>query len=372
MSVLKQSKESGINLSFNPLQIQKNYTPRQIALFSAFWITIIAAVIFMPLMLFPTLNREVRWGSYFISIVVFFLSTYTIVLFALKKYIYRRIKLVYKTIHQRKLLAQEKKDIVDADTNVFEEVEKEVEQWAREQEVELEKYKEWAEYRRHFVGDISHELKTPIFVIQSYLDTLLEGAWKEPDRLLRYLKKASKSTDRLNTIVQDLEAIAKLESGDLMLDIRTFDIKKLAEEVFEELELKAQKHNIELILKEGASTPYQVNADEELVRQVLTNLISNSIKYGKDGGHTKLSFYDMDQNILVEVSDDGIGIEKEHIPHVFDRFYRVDKSRSRERGGSGLGLSIVKHIIEGHDQTINVRSTQHLGSTFGFTLQKAN
>jgi len=371
MSTSKQSKGLGINLSFNPFQIQKNYTPRQIALFSAFWITTIAAFVFLPLMLFPITDSNTRWLSYFISISIFFLSTYTIILFSLKKYIYRRIKLVYKTIHQSKLLAQQKKEIVDVDANVFEEVEKEVEEWARQQEVEIEKYKEWAEYRRRFVGDISHELKTPIFVIQSYLDTLLEGAWKEPDRLLRFLKKASKSTDRLNTIVQDLEAIAKLESGDLMLDIRTFDIKELAKDVFEELELKAQKHNIELILKEGASTPYQVNADEELIRQVLTNLISNSIKYGKDGGHTKVSFYDMDQNILVEVADNGIGIKKEHIPHVFDRFYRVDKSRSRERGGSGLGLSIVKHILEGHDQTINVRSRQEMGSTFGFTLQKA-
>ena len=224
MNASKPSKESGINLSFNPLQIQKNYTPRQIALFSAFWITLIAAVVFMPLLLFPTENQDVRWMSYFISIGVFFLSTYSVILFALKKYIYRRIKLVYKTIHQRKLLAQEKKDIVDSDANVFEEVEKEVEEWARQQEVELEKYKEWAEYRRHFVGDISHELKTPIFVIQSYLDTLLEGAWKEPDRLLRYLKKASKSTDRLNTIVQDLEAIANTENIPAALSMGTHDI----------------------------------------------------------------------------------------------------------------------------------------------------
>ncbi|MEM9888172.1 MAG: ATP-binding protein [Bacteroidota bacterium] len=371
MNTSKPLKGSGINLSFNPFQIQKNYTPRQIALFSAFWITTVIVFAFLPLLLIEPDLWQYRLLFYTISSILFFVITYNIFLAALKKYIYRRIKLIYKTIHQRKLKAQEKKDIVDADANIFEEVEKEVEEWAHEQEEEIQKYKEWAEYRRRFVGDISHELKTPIFVIQSYLETLLDGAWEEPERLLRYLKKTAKSTERLNTIVQDLEAIARLETGDLMLDIRAFDIRKLTEEIFEEIEIKAEKHSINLQLKEGAATPFRVNADEELIRQVMTNLINNSIKYGKENGRTKVSFYDMDQHVLVEIADNGIGIPNEHLPHVFDRFYRVDKSRSRQRGGSGLGLSIVKHIIEAHNQTINVRSTKDLGSTFGFTLKKA-
>ncbi|MEM1324590.1 MAG: ATP-binding protein [Bacteroidota bacterium] len=370
MSTSKPLKVSGINLSFNPLQIQKNYSPRQLSLFAAFWITIVAVVVFLPHLLLESSFLNYRFLIYFISAISFFIATYLVFLFAIKKYVYRRIKLIYKTIHQSKLSAQEKKDTVSSDASIFEEVEKDVEKWAANQQIELEKYKEWAEYRRRFVGDISHELKTPIFVIQGYLDTLLDGAWEDKERLVYYLRKAVKSTERLTTIVQDLEAIAKLESGDLMLDIRNVNIKKITEEVFEELEMKAQQHNIELIFKNDADTAYTVHADEGLIRQVLTNLISNSIKYGKEDGHTKVSFYDMDKHILIEVADNGIGIPSEHLAHVFDRFYRVDKSRSRQRGGSGLGLSIVKHIIEAHEQTINVRSARQMGSTFGFTLEK--
>ena len=158
----------------------------------------------------------------------------------------------------------------------------------------------------------------------------------------------------------------------MVLDIQTFDLSVLVEEVFEDLEYKANMRSIELEFKTGAERSYMVNADRENIRQVLANLINNSIKYGQEGGVTKVGFYDMDENILVEIADNGIGISKSHLPHVFDRFYRVDKSRSRLAGGSGLGLSIVKHIVEAHNQSINVRSTMDLGSTFGFTLQKAN
>ncbi len=370
MNTSKPLKASGINLSFNPFQIQKNYSPRQISLFSAFWITLIAVLTFLPHMLLENNFWNYRFLIYVASAIVFFVATYMVFLFAIKRYVYRRIKLIYKTIHRSKLSAQEKKDRVSSDASIFDDVERDVEAWAANQQIELEKYKEWAEYRRRFVGDISHELKTPIFVIQGYLDTLLDGAWQDEERLLHYLRKAVKSTERLTTIVQDLEAIAKLESGDLMLDIRNINIKALTIEIFEELEMKAQQHNIELLFKSSADTPYTVSADEGLIRQVLTNLISNSIKYGRENGHTKVSFYDMDQHVLVEVADNGIGIPSEHLPHVFDRFYRVDKSRSRKQGGSGLGLSIVKHIIEAHEQTINVRSAKNIGSTFGFTLEK--
>ncbi|HHH49594.1 MAG TPA: sensor histidine kinase, partial [Saprospiraceae bacterium] len=179
------------------------------------------------------------------------------------------------------------------------------------------------------------------------------------------------NADRLQTIIEDLDAIAKLESGELVMDIERFGIRKLALEIFEEMEIMANENNIQLILKDGAAQDFLVKADRENIAQVLNNLISNSIKYGKPGGYTKLGFYDMDQYILVEVADNGIGISEEHLAHLFDRFYRVDKSRSRAKGGSGLGLSIVKHVIEAHQQTINVRSTKNLGSTFGFTLEKA-
>ena len=235
----------------------------------------------------------------------------------------------------------------------------------------MNKYKSWADYRRKYIGDISHELKTPIFNIQGYVHTLLDGAINDSDVNQLFLEKAAKNIDRLQTIVDDLESISRLESGQLILDIRAFDIKELVAEVFEDLDFKAKARNINLSFKDGASGNYFVRADRDYIRRALVNLVQNSIKYGKDRGRTKVGFYDMDKYILIEVADNGLGIPKKHVNHVFDRFYRVDKSRSREQGGSGLGLAIVKHIIEAHKQTINVRSTINLGSTFGFTLEKA-
>jgi two-component system phosphate regulon sensor histidine kinase PhoR len=188
---------------------------------------------------------------------------------------------------------------------------------------------------------------------------------------MRYLERAASNVDRLLTIVQDLEEISKLESEDLILDIQKFDIKALVREVFNDLEVNAQQRHVTLAFKEGADKSYNVLADREGIRHVLTNLILNSIKYGNENGTTKVSFYVMDKQILVEIADNGIGIEEKHLNHLFDRFYRVDKSRSRDSGGSGLGLSIVKHILEAHNQTVNVRSTPGRGSTFGFTLDKA-
>ena len=259
----------------------------------------------------------------------------------------------------------------DISSNIIEDVEREVALWAENQKEEVEKYKSWAEYRRKFVGDISHELKTPIFNIQGYIHTLIDGGLDDESVNLNFLKKAAKNVERLQTIVEDLEAISRLESGELILDIQVFDIKELTEEVFEELEIKAEEKNISLDFKVGASQGYEVQADRETIRQALVNLIHNSIKYGKEGGKTRVGFYDMDKHVLIEIADNGIGISDKDIDHVFDRFYRVDKSRSRTQGGSGLGLSIVKHIVEAHKQTINVRSSPQLGSTFGFTLKKS-
>ncbi len=319
----------------------------------------------LPLGSMPRWPQALLWGA-----VVFFAS-YFIQIYYLKKYIYRKIKLIYKTIHKHKVAPQDKNKSINIRTDIIDEVGKEVAEWADNQAKELARYKTWAEYRRHFVGDISHELKTPIFNIQGYVHSLLDGGLEDANVNYNFLSRAAKNVDRLQTIVEDLEAISRMESGELILEIQIFDIRKLVEEVFEDLEIKAREMNICLELKEGASTGYKVKADRETVRQVLSNLILNSIKYGKEGGRTKVGFYDMDSNVLIEVADNGIGINRKHINHVFDRFYRVDKSRSRDRGGSGLGLSIVKHIIEAHHQTINVRSTPGLGSTFGFTLEKA-
>lgn len=347
----------------------KNSTPKQIAIFVALLITGggVAAFAFLWWM---TQAFSWNWLWLLFPVILFSLS-YGITIYYLKNYIYRKVKLIYKTIHQHKVAPQDKMSSVDISSNIIEEVEKEVSDWAAAQEAEILKYKTWAEYRRKFVGDISHELKTPIFNIQGYLHTLLDGGLEDEQINKKFLKKAAKNVERLYTIVEDLTAISRMESGDLLLEMQVFDLKELAMEVFEDLEFKAHDNQLELAFKSGADQHFMVRADRESIRQVLMNLVDNSIKYGNSGGSTKLGFYDMDRYILVEVADNGIGIPKEHVPHVFDRFYRVDKSRSRDRGGSGLGLSIVKHIIEAHKQTINVRSTSQLGSTFGFTLEKA-
>lgn len=347
----------------------KNPTPRQIA----FLVSLYIAGLSVACSLLFYFGASYIEPFILVTLLTLFLfvGTYLIVIFYLKKYIYRKIKLIYKTIHRQKLSAKEKKTEVDTSRNIIEDVEKEVLEWADNQKKEIDKYKSWAEYRRKFVGDISHELKTPIFNVQGYIHTLLDGGIHDNRINIPFLEKAAKNIHRLHTIVEDLGAISRLESGELMLEMQNFDIKDLTEEVFEDLEIKASDNKIKLSFKDGASNNYRVRADRETIRQVMMNLIDNSIKYGNEYGHTKVGFYDMDKNILIEIADNGIGIPKKHLRHVFDRFYRVDKSRSRAQGGSGLGLSIVKHIIEGHQQTINVRSTSELGSTFGFTLKKA-
>lgn len=310
-----------------------------------------------------------------VSIGLLFLSVFTVVFLAnyqfIRYYIFRRIKLIYKIIHRHKLPSDFKADKLDMSKNILEKVEREVDEWAEQNDRDIEELERLATYRRRFIGDVSHELKTPIFNIQGFIHTLLDGAIHDPQVNMQYLQRAAKNVDRLQAIVEDLETINKLESGQMILDLREFDIHDLTDEVYADLEMRARERNIRLTYKEGAHQHFRVRADKESIRQVLINLVHNSIKYGKEGGVTKISFYDAESYILVEVSDNGIGIDPEHMKHVFDRFFRADKHRSREAGGTGLGLSIVKHIVEAHKQTINVRSTQGQGSTFGFTLEKA-
>jgi two-component system, OmpR family, phosphate regulon sensor histidine kinase PhoR len=346
----------------------KNITPSQLVLYSSSAISLVIGLLAVIAVFCKIVI--VNWYFLLIFPALVFLCTYLIMYSALKQYIYRKIKLIYKSIHSSKRPSNEKPQI-NMNEDIMGDIEQEVAGWVDSRKKEIESLKSMEQYRRNFMGDISHELKTPIFSIQGYLHTLLDGALYDEKINEDYIRKAAKNVDRLETIVEDLEAISKLETGELILDFRPFDIKTLCEDVFEELEIMAKKNKISLFFKEGASNSFQVKADQSSIRQVLVNLIANSIKYGKEGGHTKVSFYDMDQLILVEVADDGIGIGAEHLKHLFDRFYRVDKSRSRGQGGSGLGLSIVKHIIEAHKQTINVRSTEGVGSTFGFTLNKA-
>jgi two-component system phosphate regulon sensor histidine kinase PhoR len=300
------------------------------------------------------------------------LFSFLAIQFILDRYVYRRIKLIYKIIRQSKTSVPDKKAFQKSEDAILDGVEKEVQKWAESQQNEIETLKTLEAYRKRYIGNVSHELKTPIFSIQGYIYTLIDGGLYDENVNMKYLERAAYNVERLLTIVQDLEEISKLESEDLILDLQRFDIKALVKEVFNDLEVNARTRHITLAFKEGADKSYHVMADREGIRQVLTNLILNSIKYGIDDGVTKVSFYVMDKQILVEISDNGIGIEEKHLKHLFDRFYRVDKSRSRESGGSGLGLSIVKHILEAHNQSVNVRSTTGKGSTFGFTLDKSS
>ncbi len=345
----------------------KNTTPRKLATYVAL---IVAIVMLLLLILFYSAGMfSMSWWWLIILPLFFFTFIYQLILYILRKYIYQKVKLIYKSIHQLKRKGRKKN--IELGSDIFGTVEKEVSDWAASQAKEIESLRSMEEYRRDFLGNISHELKTPIFNIQGYLFTLAEGGIYDEQINLDYLKRALVNVDRLQTIVNDLEIISRLESGKIMLEYRQFDIRDLINECIEDQKMMAKKNGIKLSLKQGADQSFQVFADRENIRQVLNNLISNSIKYGIKNGQTKIGCYNMESYILIEVTDNGIGIEREDLNHVFDRFYRVDKSRSRNMGGSGLGLSIVKHIVDAHKQTISIRSEKGKGSTFGFTLEKA-
>ncbi|MEM8907675.1 MAG: ATP-binding protein, partial [Bacteroidota bacterium] len=366
---LRKNNGFGVSCCQMLIDMLKNVTPRQVALYAGGAITSVVILILLVLKYTSLLQAQI--GLILLLAPVFMLLTYAVILYGVRHYLYRRIKLIYKNIHRQKLASKDRNNDIDVDTDIIEDVEKEVEEWAMSQSKEIEDLKLLETYRRNFLGDISHELKTPLFNIQGYIHTLLDGGLYDNKINKSYLNRAAKNAERLQTIVKDLEEISRLESGELVLEMERFDLRELVVEVLEDLELRGRKRKIQLVFKEGADRPYIVRADRKNIRNVLNNLVINSIKYGKEGGQTKVGFYDMDSNILVEVADNGLGIEEKHLSRLFDRFYRVEKSRARDQGGSGLGLSIVKHIIEAHKQTINVRSTPDVGSTFGFTLEKS-
>lgn len=345
----------------------RNPKPIYVAIFISLILSLVLATVTFTLNDWDFINTVIVFTlSFGLS---FFLFFYT-----LEFFIYRKIKLIYKTIHS---LKTQKYDAIlsnfDWDKDPISEMNKEVIKWARDNRQEIDQLKRLADFRKEFLGNVSHELKTPIFNIQGYIHTLIDGAMDDPEVNVRFLQKAAKSVDRLSDLVADLLAISQLESGELVMEMERFDINSLVKDVYEQLEGKGDNRNVNLMIKEGCNKPFYVFADKYRIRQVLVNLISNSVKYGRDYGTTTAAYYDMDENILVEIADNGEGIEQENLPRIFERFFRVDKSRTRESeaGGTGLGLAIVKHIIEAHKQTVNVRSTLNQGTTFGFTLKKA-
>lgn len=285
--------------------------------------------------------------------------------FILDVLVFRRIRSVFNKVN-----SQITSNTKPKASGILSELEQNVDVLTIERKDEIERLQKLETYRKELLGNVSHELKTPIFNIQGYIHTLLEGALDDRNINREYLKRASKSVDRMIAIVEDLQTITQLEKGELELDEERFDAVALAKDVIDSQELKTKETGIFLELVNDESQPVYVYADRFRIRQVLVNLVVNSIRYGKRGGKTSIRISDTGEKIIVEVADNGIGISKEHLPRVFERFYRVDKSRSREHGGTGLGLSIVKHIIEAHGQNIDVMSTEGAGSVFTFTLKK--
>ncbi|MCX6310810.1 MAG: ATP-binding protein [Bacteroidetes bacterium] len=308
-----------------------------------------------------------RWLIAFAAGLAAAILNWFIFQYYIRNFIQNRIRTLYKTIYNIK--DNPSGELLESDDLMLQ-MEREVTDWMKNRSTEIEDLKKLEHYRREFLGNVSHELKTPIFNIQGYITTLLDGGLEDETINRNYLQRAEKSVERMISIVEDLESISRLESGEMVLEKENFDIVELMNDMMYGQEMKASERKINLHFKENYK-PMRVNADKDRIRQVATNLIVNSLKYGKDGGETEIRFYDMDDNILVEISDNGIGIAKEHLSRLFERFYRVDKGRSRDQGGTGLGLAIVKHILEAHGQAINVRSSEGVGSTFSFTLPKA-
>ncbi len=340
---------------------------------ASLWIALLATLIVAGVFLGLDLRGvELHW----LVVAGVLLGTFCIValvaLFIIRKYVAYKLKPIYsivlsRDVHTTEILSELKDKRVE---NIGEELTA----WADTNDKEIARLKEAEQFRKQYLGNVAHELKTPIFNIQGYISTLLDGGLEDELINRKYLERAEKSIDRLINIVNDLDTISKLENSMNKLNLEKFDIVALAKEIAEQAEIEADKKHIRISVKgvENLPSPFWVLADKHYIGQVLVNLIINSIRYGKEGGQTRIRFRDMLDKILVEVEDNGLGIGKEDLPRIFERFYRTDKGRSREQGGTGLGLAIVKHIIEAHGERISVRSEPGVGSTFSFTLKKVN
>ena len=344
------------------LSFKKTYT---FAVVSTSYITLFSTALVVVLsLLFSVLSWQFCL-AFSISVAVF---SFFVLQYRVEHFIYKRVKKIYDDVSLLDSTTFSSQSI----TTDMATLTKEVKKFATDKKLEIENLKVREEYRREFMGNISHELKTPLFTVQGYLSTLLDGAMKEKSLQKKYIERAEKGVERLIYIVEDLDMISKLEMGQLNLEKSNFNIVELIQNVFDLLEMNADKKNIILMFDQKYSKSINVFADQEKIQQALTNLITNSIKYGKDNGTTEVSIEDLVENkIIVRVKDNGEGIEQHNIPRLFERFFRVDKSGSRSEGGSGLGLSIVKHIIEGHNEKIYVESEFNKGSEFSFTLEKA-
>ena len=340
----------------------KNFSPQQLASVTALALSVPIAIGFYAF-------KPVWWIALLVFAIIF-VGSFALILYTLQTFIYRKIKLIYKLIYQTKASKREEfyyKNILPQKS--IDEVRQDVEAWAMQRKAEIEVLLRNEAFRKEFLQNLSHELKTPIFAIQGYVDTLLSGALHNEAVNTRFLQSTARNVERLVNLLDDLDEIARLESGQLKLSKTNFVIQDLLKEVYETLFIKSKEKNIRCVIKKGCELPLTVYADKEKIRQVLTNLVDNAIKYSNDQDLIEASFYNVDgRHVLIEISDEGVGIPEEHIPRIFERFYRTDLARSRKEGGSGLGLAICKHIVEAHDQNIHVRSKLDVGTSIGFSL----
>lgn len=343
-------------------KIKRSY---KFALKSALLITILTTLLMSVFLLI--LNVLKWWYSPVYGLFTFLIS-YFVIQFRVERFIYRRVKKIYNDLTILESSSFNKDQI----TTDMAALTREIDKYAKEKKLEIETLNVREQYRREFIGNVSHELKTPLFTVQGYISTLLDGAMKDKKLRKKYLERADKGVERLTYIVKDLDMITKLEVGDLSLEIESFDIVSLIKNTFDLLEIKAARKKISLVFDVDYVESIMVNGDKERIQQVLTNLIDNSIKYGGINGTTEVSIENLIKNkVIIRVTDNGEGIEQEHILRLFERFYRVNKSGSRKEGGSGLGLAIVKHIIEAHEERIYVESEVGVGSEFSFTIEKS-
>ena len=340
----------------------KNLSPQQLSLYTA-------AILSTPITFGYYVMHPVLWITLLVFIFIF-AGSFLLIQYTLERFIYRKLKLIYKFIYQTKASKREEtyyKYILPQKS--IDEVREDVEKWATQQKEEIEILKTNEAYRKEFLQNLAHEFKTPIFAVQGYVDTLLDGALENQEISKKFLENAARNISRMVALVNDLDEITKLESGEQPLNRQNFIIQDLIKEVYESLSIKTSGKNIKCTIKKGCEQPVWVFADKEKIRQVIINIVTNSTKFGKENGHIVSSIYKTDgKHVLIEISDDGIGIAEEHLPRIFERFYRTDAGRSRDVGGTGLGLAICKHIVEAHGQTIHVRSKPDIGTTIGFIL----
>jgi len=345
-----------------PMLDKKNLSPQQLSALTALALS-------LPISLGIFILQD-DWKDGLIAFALIFTGSYFLLLSIIQNFIYRKIKLIYKFINQTKASKKEEmyyKYILPKKS--IDQVREDVENWAEQRSREVELLKKNETFRKEFLQNLSHEFKTPVFAIQGYVDTLLQGALENPDVNKRFLEKAGKNVERLVNLIQDLDEISRLESGEIKLSEQNFVIQDLVKEVFETLSWKGDQKEISFSIKKGCEKPLAVYADKEKIRQVLINLVDNAIKYGKHNGAVVASIYNTDgKTILVEISDDGMGIPEKYLDRIFERFYRTTEGRNRDATGTGLGLAICKHIIEAHGHTIHVRSKEDVGTTIGFTI----